>query len=143
MNQNGLDVCEHLGDGYQTLVSYGEWRVAILRHIDDLLPEKITYFERHCETDEVFVVLEGRAALLLAGNAHALGEITPCELIPGKLYNVKRDVWHSILLSHDASVLIVENRDTCEGNSQYALLSPEQSRRVIELGQAGQFQAVC
>lgn len=139
MNQNCLEVCEHLGEGYQTLIAYGEWRVAILRYIDELLPEKITYLERHCDTDEVFVLLEGRASLLLAGNEPVFQEITAWEMAPRKLYNVKQDVWHGILLSEDASVLIVENRDTCEENSQYFFLSPEQCQQVIALGQSGQF----
>ena len=35
----------------------------------------------------------------------------------GKIYNVRRNTWHTVLLSREASVLIVENRDTGEANS--------------------------
>jgi mannose-6-phosphate isomerase-like protein (cupin superfamily) len=60
-----LQVTEYTGEGYQPLVDYGSWRVAILRYIDELLPQNITNMQRHDETDEVFVLLSGRCILFL------------------------------------------------------------------------------
>jgi hypothetical protein len=51
------------------------------------------------------------------------------------LYNVKRDVWHTVLLSRDASILIVENRNTGEVNSEYCQLTDEFKKQVIELSE--------
>jgi hypothetical protein len=51
---------------------------------------------------------------------------------PLKLYNVKQKVWHTILFSRDASVLIVENRDTGPHNTQFAELTLEQKRLIVE-----------
>jgi hypothetical protein len=50
----------------------------------------------------------------------------------GKLYNVKRNTWHTILHSHQASVFIVENHDTGERNTQDVNLSMKQRRLIIE-----------
>jgi hypothetical protein len=50
----------------------------------------------------------------------------------GKLYNVKRNTWHTILLTRDASVLIVENRNTDRHNSEYMPLSAEQRQLILE-----------
>jgi ureidoglycolate hydrolase len=118
-----IEISEYTGEGYRPLVDYGEWRVAILRYTDDLRPENIKMFERHNETDEVFVLLEGQCILFVTddeGGVHAV------DMQPHKLYNMKKGVYHSHTLSEDASVLIVENRDTGEKNSERILLSEAQ-----------------
>jgi ureidoglycolate hydrolase len=139
MNQNWLEVREYHGQGYRPLIDYGEWRVAILCYIDELRPDRIDRMERHCQTDEVFVLLQGHATLLLGGNGSAVEGVFPQEMETNKLFNVKQNAWHSILLSQDASVLIVENRDTSEGNSQYCPLSAELCQQIIDLGRQGKF----
>jgi ureidoglycolate hydrolase len=140
MNENWLEIREYLGEGYKPLVDYGAWRVAILRFIDELLPERIDRLERHCQTDEVFVLLAGSATLLVGGSGASPEGLFTEVLIPGKLYNVKMNVWHSTLLSREASILIVENRDTGEGNSEFWPLTPGQRRQVVELGKAVGFE---
>ena len=59
----------------------------------------------------------------------------------GKVYNVKRSTWHTILLSRDASVLLVENKDTGKHNSEYLQLLPEQRHPILEIAQGMQIYA--
>lgn len=139
MIENWLEVTEYSGEGYRILVEFGDWRVAILRFIDELYPENVTMLERHCETDEVFVLLNGRGTLLLAGDQPVPGDILSRDMAFNKIYNVRCNVWHGVLLSSDATVLIVENRDTGDINSQRYSLSLEQCQKIIEYGQACQF----
>ena len=40
--------------------------------------------------------------------------------------------WHTIVLSPDASVLLVENCNTGEANSEYSPLKAEHSRLILE-----------
>jgi hypothetical protein len=49
----------------------------------------------------------------------------------GKL--TERPEKNTILLSRDASVLIVENNDTCDHNSEYAQLLPEHRLSIREI----------
>ena len=139
MNESLLEIHDHQGIGYQPLIDYGDWRVAILRYLDNLHPELNKSMERHTETDEVFVLTKGKGILIMGGNGPQINSITPQTLERGKIYNVKRNAWHTILLSRDASVVIVENRDTGERNSEYADLSPEQHQRVIEIARLASF----
>ncbi|NIN64422.1 MAG: hypothetical protein GTO63_06915, partial [Anaerolineae bacterium] len=60
-----LEVYSHKGHGFMPLVRFGGWRVAVLRYLDSLMPENIETMERHEETDEVFVLLEGRCILFI------------------------------------------------------------------------------
>jgi ureidoglycolate hydrolase len=135
MDEKLLEIRQYLGEGYKPLIDFDTWRVAILRWIEELEPGNITSMERHTQTDEVFVLLEGQSTIILGGDSAMVDGIYPQKLEPGKLYNVKRDVWHTVLLSRDASILIVENRNTGEVNSEYCQLTDEFKKQVIELSE--------
>lgn len=133
MNPNLLEISEYAGEGYRPLIDYDRWRVAILRYIDELLPENIGKLQRHDDTDEVFVLLSGRCILFLGEGDESVGAIHAQDMQPLKLYNVKRGAWHSHTLDEAATVLIVENRDTRSANSPEVELSAGQRQQLIEL----------
>ena len=123
-----LQVASHDGPGYAPVVDFGTWRVALMNRGDECAPGGIARMERHNATDEVFVLLGGRGVIFV-GEAEGEGgvaRIVSREMKPSKLYNVRRSVWHACALGADAKVLIVENRDTTEDNSDYAPLDDAQ-----------------
>jgi ureidoglycolate hydrolase len=128
-----LEITEHLSEGYQPCVDFGDWRVAILRFIGDVKAENITYLERHNQTDEVFVLLEGRCVLFIGEGREDIDNIRAVEMSPQKMYNVKKGAYHNHALSQDAVVLIVENRDTGDANSEKTNLSAAQRQEVVRL----------
>jgi len=137
MDERLLEIRQHTGEGYLPLIDFNTWRVAILRWEQASLPENIEMMERHNQTDEVFVLLEGQATLILGDNTTKVDDIQPQELEPCKLYNVKQSTWHTILLSRDASILIVENRDTGDENSEYCSLSKEFKEKIKSMSKGG------
>jgi hypothetical protein len=72
-----------------------------------------------------------------AAGVSALVECTPVgvgrrvEMAPRKIYNIKKGTYHSHTLSRDAVVLIVENRDTGEANSERIPLQEGQRWELI------------
>jgi ureidoglycolate hydrolase len=134
MDENVLAIEEYLGEGYRPLINFGTWRVAILRWIETAQPEKITYLERHTQTDEVFVLLRGRASLLLGGNGLTVTDLQKQVMESGKLYNVRQNAWHSVMMSRDATILIVENEDTTESNSEYHQVTKMQKKEIVGMG---------
>jgi ureidoglycolate hydrolase len=138
MNNKLLDICEFTGEGFQPLVYFGTWRVAVLNYIEDLHPAKIDKLERHPETDEVFVLTRGQGILFLSDGEPQVANLYPQVMEVGKIYNVKPSTWHTIVLSRDASVLIVENGDTCEDNSEYVSLKKEHRRFILSIAQSEQ-----
>jgi ureidoglycolate hydrolase len=133
MDERLLEIREYDGEGYKVLVDHAGWRVAILRYLDELQPDRIDEMERHTETDEVFVLLHGSGVLLMGGNEARVSGIYQQVMEHGKIYNVKSNAWHTILLSRDASVLLVENRDTSRSNSEYTSLTTEQKHSLLEI----------
>ena len=133
IDQKLLDIKTYSEEGYRPVIDYDSWRVAVLNYCDELLPENITKFQRHDETDEVFVLLKGSCILFIGEGDKEITEIHAQPMEPLKLYNVKRSVWHSHTLSQDAMVLIVENRDTTDANSPEIKLSKNQRNQLIRL----------
>jgi hypothetical protein len=128
-----LEVREHAGGGFMPLIDYGAWRVAVLRWADWLETPNLDSMQRHNETDEVFVLLAGRCILFLGEGDGSVGNIYAQDLEPLKLYNVRKACYHTHTLSPDASVLVVENRDTSPLNSQKVSLTPAQRQKIVEL----------
>jgi hypothetical protein len=140
MDEQLLEIRDYEGEGYQPLVDYGTWRVAILRFLDGLQPERQSSMERHTETDEVFVLTKGKGMLIMGGNGGQIEGIFPQIMEIGKIHNVKRNAWHTVLLSRDASVLLVENCDTDKNNSEYTDLSNEQRKLIVDIAEREKFQ---
>ena len=133
MDETLLEIRDYRGEGYQPLVDYADWRVAILNYLDNVRPDLNNGMERHTETDEVFVLTRGKGVLLMGGNGPQVDSVIPEPMDIGKIYNVKLNSWHSILLSRDASVLIVENRDTGDENTEHFIISDELHRQVMDI----------
>ncbi len=138
MDNTLLQIRDYTGEGYQAQVTFGNWRVAILNYLDSLHPDHNDRMERHIETDEVFVLTRGKGVLIMGGNGSQVDGIYPQVMDIGKIYNVRRNAWHTILLSRDACVLIVENHDTGEHNSEFAPLSAELRQRLAQIARQEQ-----
>jgi ureidoglycolate hydrolase len=134
MDERLLEIKEYMGEGYQPLIQFGDWRVAILRWEELLQPDQIKVMERHTQTDEVFVLLEGQATLILGGMGGMVEGVYPQGMENGKLYNVKQGVWHTVLISRDAAILIVEDRDTGKENTEFNNLTEEFRKQIVGLG---------
>jgi mannose-6-phosphate isomerase-like protein (cupin superfamily) len=137
MDENWLQIRRYEGDGFQPLVAFNGWRVAVLNYLDALRPDRNDKMERHTGTDEVFVLLKGQGTLLIGGCGQQVDGIYPQEMEIGSLYNVRCNTWHTILLSQDASVLLVEERETGDHNSEYATLSGELHQKILEIARNG------
>ena len=115
-NKFGIEIYDYNGDNYQTAMRFDSWRVAYLNHGDRFSEENFEKIERHNESDEVFILLAGKATLIIGE------ELNRIEMEPHKLYNVPKGVWHHIFTLEGTSVLIVENEDTGTENSEYLFI---------------------
>lgn len=113
---NDLEIYEYEGQEYEPTMHFGEWRVAFMNYADNLAA--LSKYERHMLTDEVFVLLEGKASLVVGENKDVY------KMEKFKIYNVKKATWHGTVMSPDARLLIVENHNTSDDNSEKYFLDP-------------------
>ncbi len=127
-----IEIKEYTEPGYAPVIDYESWRVAVLNDIDELEVSNLRTMQKHLLSDEVFVLLKGSCTLFTAGNGKEVGTVRSTNLEPYKCYNVKAGVWHTHTLTENSSVLIVENRNTCDDNSPTVVLDEEQLRQLRE-----------
>ena len=115
-----MEMITYQGEGFQVLKEFEGWKIGYLRYNDRF--SKFDQFERHLETDEVFVLLEGNATLYT--------DEEECAMVPDALYNILKGVWHHIVVSEDATVLVVENSNTTKENTEKKWRSNHVDERV-------------
>ena len=130
MERELIDIIKISRAGYTPLVDYQTWRVAVLKFCDDVRADRLNSMQRHLETDEVFVLLEGSCVLISGGNGERPEVVECVKMEKNQLYNVKKGVWHTHALDEEGSVLIIENQDTCNKNSPTELLNREQIEAI-------------
>ena len=108
MEQSNIETATYKEEGFQVLKQFEGWKIGFLRYNDRF--SKFGEMERHMETDEVFVLLEGSATL------HT--EKETCAMEKCVLYNIPKGVWHHIVVSEDATVMVVENSNTSKENTE-------------------------
>lgn len=114
------------------MVDFQTWRVAFLNSATEYLPENIDFAQYHRDTDEVFVLISGACTLISFGtDACALGPPKAIRMQPGKMYNVRRGVWHAHALDPETKVLIVENQDTTNENSPVLTLDAKMRKTLM------------
>jgi hypothetical protein len=103
-----MEIFEFYGEDFKAVLQFEGWKIGILRYSDRFSDFKV--MERHLETDEAFVLLEGEATLFEEENTYKMEKY--------KVYNVKKGLWHHIVVSKDATVLVVENSNTTKENTE-------------------------
>jgi hypothetical protein len=127
-----VELRDYTGEEYSPVLDYDKWRVAILNYADSMLPENTKDMQRHDETDEVFVLMQGKCILYIGEGDKKVEKVYSIDMEPYKVYNVKKAVWHNHTVSKDGKVLIVENRNTDDDNSPYIDLTEIQQAQIIE-----------
>ena len=119
MNTAQVETLKYDGEGFNILMSFGQWRIAALNSADRFKKENFCRMERHLETDEVFILFKGAASLVTGGSEEKPGEPEIIDMVPGVLYNVKKNVWHHVFLEAGTELILVENEDTGVKNTVY------------------------
>ena len=107
-----IEVFEYEREGFCALHSFEGWKLGLINYSDRF--SAFRELERHLQTDEAFVLLEGEATL------YTDAQIMPMEI--GKIYNIPAGVWHHVVLSREGKVLVVENSNTSKNNTQKMLV---------------------
>lgn len=115
--QELVAVAQHFGTGFAPVMDFSGWRVAVSRRNPAVSPGDFRRVQRHNETNEVFILTQGQAQMVVME-----GDTPPTHphvftLEPNVVYNVQQGVWHGGFLSEDAHIIIFERTDTGAHNS--------------------------
>lgn len=108
MEAGQIKIFENFAEGFKVAAEYGEWKVGILHYSDRF--SRLGEMERHLLTDEVFVLVSGKATLYTDSEEKKMEQ--------GAVYTVPAAVWHHIVVSEEATVIVVENKNTSIENTE-------------------------
>ena len=78
-----MKICECADEGYRRLVENPVWTVAVINYAPRFDAANFVRMERHMKTDEVFVLLAGRATLVVGETMERV------EMEPTKVYTME------------------------------------------------------
>jgi hypothetical protein len=114
-----LKIGESFESGYKAILDFDGWRVAMLRHSDATDRDRFNRIEKHNETHEVFILTEGEAHLIVAGIDPLPEGYFVLPMRRNVAYNVLPGVWHHVVLSESAHIILFEKSNTSRDNSGY------------------------
>ena len=121
------------GEGLTRVFENEKWMVGIKnwKPMNDIA--NINNLERHNETDELFILLNGQCTLLFANETAEGLDIQAVEMEPMKVYNIPRTLWHNTVTRKDTKLALIEDSSTGSANSDNLDLTEAQIARVHAL----------
>ena len=121
------------GEGLTRVFENEKWMVGIKnwKPMNDIA--NINNLERHNETDELFILLNGQCTLLYANETADGLDIQAVRMEPLKVYNIPRTLWHNTVTQKDTKLALIEDSSTGSANSDVMDLTDAQIARVREL----------
>jgi ureidoglycolate hydrolase len=104
---------------YEPVLDFEGWRVAMLRYFDPTEPTNFQKVERHNQTNEVFILTDGEADLIICENGPIPGEAYVVPMKKNVAYNIGQSVWHHVVMSKDAHIILFEKSSVSRDNSDY------------------------
>ncbi|CQR57290.1 hypothetical protein [Paenibacillus riograndensis] len=135
-----VDIYAYDGIGIQCVYKNDEWLVCIKNWKPDNDIDGIHRLEVHLETDEQFILVNGKAILLVADRKKDQFDIDLIEMEIGKVYNVPKNTWFYTIVQKDTKLAYVQHANTTEENSSYCEMSEselagvkERARKILKL----------
>ena len=124
------DIYSHEAEGIQCVFDNKKWVVCIKNWKPNNDVDQIQYLEIHHATDEQFILVKGKALLLVASRDEKGFDIQVIPMEQGKVYNVPQDTWFNTLTQKDTKLVYVQDAGTTGENSEYQDMTAEELESV-------------
>lgn len=124
---------EFTGEGMRRMYENEKWTVGIKnwKPANDITG--LDMLERHNETDELFVLLSGSCTLISAEETENGWAFDKVKMEPGRVYNIPRSLWHNTVTQKDTKMILIEDSNTGESNSDFYRLTAENLKAIQQL----------
>ena len=133
MNQSKISAESFEDEGLKRVVESGSWFVGIKNWKPANDATHFDSMERHMETDEVFVLLEGGCTLLVDHSEdNSCTNIHCIAMEKNRVYCIHPGVWHNTITTKDAKLILIENKNTSMENSETLTLGEKEITAIRE-----------
>lgn len=131
------NIYAHEGEGIECVYKNKKWLVCIKNWKPDNDINGIHRLEVHRETDEQFILVKGKAILMVSERKDDRFDIELIEMELGKIYNVPQDTWFYTIMQKDTKMMYVQDANTTNENSEYCEMSETElldvRKRALEI----------
>ena len=124
---------EYEGKGLTRVFENEKWMVGIKNWKPENDISGIDCLERHNETDELFILLNGRCTLLFANETADGLVIGKVDMEPMKVYDIPPSLWHNTVTKADTKLALIEDSATGSANSDVLKLTEDQIKYIRAL----------
>ena len=124
------DIYSHEAEGIQCVFDNKKWVVCIKNWKPNNDVDQIQYLEIHHATDEQFILVKGKALLLVASRDEKGFDIQVIPMEQGKVYHVPQDNWFNTITQKDTKLVYVQDAGTTGENSEYQDMTAEELESV-------------
>ncbi|HBE85055.1 MAG TPA: cupin [Lachnoclostridium sp.] len=128
-----IAVYEFAGEGMQRVFENEKWTVGIKNWKPANDVTGIDCLERHNNTDELFVLVEGACTLIYANESKEGLEFGVVNMQPNKIYNIPATLWHNTITQKDTKMILIEDSNTSMNNSDILELDEGQIVKIRSL----------
>lgn len=121
------------GEGMNRVFENEKWMVGIKNWKPANDVTGIDCLERHNQTDELFVLLEGNCTLIFANEINGEHQFEAVKMEKNKVYNIPATLWHNTITQKDTKMVLIEDSNTSMDNSDILTLTKEQIKKVQAL----------
>lgn len=116
--ESGIQCLAHTAEGFRRMYENGQWTVALKNAGPSNRRENVRRLERHLATDEIFILMKGRAGML-EGRMRRDESLAVREMLmrPYEVYVIRRGTWHNTWMDEGAVFAVIENADTSYDNT--------------------------
>lgn len=116
--------------GYHPFFIRDGWQVAQLNYMPEQEIGNIEKLDIHRSTDEVFILLRGKAVLIWADLKDNDIRFEAELMKPNITYSIPMGTWHNIALRKGCEIIIVEKSDTHIADYEYFPLSKDKQEEL-------------
>ena len=120
------DIYSHEAEGIQCVFDNKKWVVCIKNWKPNNDVDQIQYLEIHHATDEQFILVKGKALLLVASRDEKGFDIQVIPMEQGKVYNVPAECWFYSITQKDTKMMYVQDSNCSMENSDFCDLSRDE-----------------
>ncbi len=116
--------------GLKRVYENKDWTVGIKNWKPENDLSGFTNIERHNESDELFILLDGNCTLIFANEVDGKLEFDHVKMEQNHVYNIPKTLWHNTITSKDVKLALIEYSSTGMENSNILDLTEEQVKEI-------------
>ena len=114
--------------GYHPFLIKKGWQLAKLNYTEEQHIDNIMQLDVHLETDELFILIAGKAVLIAATIIDNEPHFEVEKLLLNNIYNIPKGLWHNIAMEDGSEIFIAEKANTHISDFEHFVLS--ESKRI-------------